>query len=151
MAGGNTTRNIEDKGIRRHAARIVQYCIQPGHNRLVEKGLHPNFHLKGNLGTAKNYRSKTLTSIAVKSIMLCYATTQNRKLRKKIRRAKMAFRKIDRRHHNFWLSVKFKKVFVQKTSRWKYYLSSSPGPLTPYMKRRLSKYFSPTTSPKKPS
>ena len=56
----------------------------------------------------------------------------------------MAFGEIDLRHHKFCLSVEFLKVYVQKTLKQQYYLSTSPRPLTPYIEERWSKYYLPT-------
>ena len=78
------------------------------------KGCIPLFPKKRNFGLAKIYRSITLTSIA--------ATIYNALLRNRIEpkiektgRTKMAFGEINPRHHKFWQSVEFLKVYVQKT------------------------------------
>ena len=60
----------------------------------------------------------------------------------------MAFGEIDPWCYKFWQSVKFLKVYMQKTYRQPYYLSTSWRPLTPYTKERWSEYYLPTTYPK---
>ena len=100
------------------------------------------FAKKGNLGLAKNYRGITLTSIVAK--------IYNALLHNRIE-PKMASREIDPQRHKFWLSIKFLKLYVQKTYRQQYYLSTLPRLLTPFTEERWSKFYSPTAYQKKPS
>ena len=89
------------------------------------------FPKKGDRGLAKNYQAITLTFVAAK---IYNALLRNRTEPKieNIGRIKMAFGEIDPRRHKFWLSVKFLKVYMLKTYRQQYYLSTSPRPLVPY-------------------
>ena len=61
----------------------------------------------------------------------------------------MAFGEIDPRHHKFWLSVEFLKVYVQKNYVQPYYLSTLPRPLTPFTEERWNKFYSLTAYQKK--
>ena len=71
------------------------------------KGCTLPFHKNGDLGIAKNYRRKTLTSIATKiyHVPLCHPI--GLKIRRYLGRTKMALRDIDPRHHKFLQSVEF--------------------------------------------
>ena len=79
------------------------------------KGCILPFPKKGNLGLAKNYRGIALTSIAAKIYNALLRNHIEPKIDNILRRTKTASREIDLRLHKFWLSVKFFKVYMQKT------------------------------------
>ena len=88
----------------------------------MDKGLHPPLPQKGDLGIAKNYRSITLTSIAANIYNALLLNRIEPEIEKFFGKTKIAFVEIDPQHQEFWQSVEFSKVFVQKTSRLHYYL-----------------------------
>ena len=100
------------------------------------KGCIFPFPKKGDLKLAKNYRGITLMSIAAKiyNALLCNHTEP--KIENRLRKNQNGFRRYRSTTSQICLSVKFLKVYVQKTYKQQYYLSTLSKPLTPFTEGR---------------
>ena len=108
------TRQFDDI-LRRHCNAVYN---QNPINRFMKGCILP-FPKKGDLGLAKNYRGKTLTSIAAK---IYHALLRNH-IEPKIDNI---LRKIDPRPHKYWSFLESLKAYGQKTYRRHCYLSTLP-------------------------
>ena len=98
---------------------LLWYCNTVYNQSTIDrwtKGRILHFPKKGNLGRVKNFRDITLTSIAAKIDNALQHNCIEPKI-EKILRKNQNFGEIDPRHHKFWLSVEFSKVYVQKNLR----------------------------------
>ena len=96
------TRELDDILLRHSNAACNQNTI----DRWTKRYILP-FPKKGDLGLAKNYRGKTLTSIATKKYSAQLRNRIEPKIENIFRKNQNGFRRNRSIHHKFWLSVEF--------------------------------------------
>ena len=115
------------------------------------KGCILPFPKKGDLGLSKNYWGITHTSLAAKIYNALLRNRREPQIKNILRKNSNGFRRNRSTTSQFRLSFEFLNVYVQKTYRRQYYLSTLLRPLTPFTEERWSKLFSLTAFQKKSS
>ena len=129
---------------------LLRHCnaVITNHNRQIDKVVHHTFPKEG---WPRNSKELPRYNPYIHSVQNLGNRIET-KIEKILRKNQNCFRR-NRSTLSHILTIRqiLECVRAKKTLDQRYYLSTSPKPLTPYTEGRWSKYFPSTASPKKPS